>query len=82
MHLASKQEVLSVSAPLDLSTLESFLAKHKMGVDQLFHLIHLGAHQVGQSAEVPEPTRAHFQKIAQECYDLWHNTLPSGKRLL
>lgn len=71
-----------MSAPLDLTTLESFLTKHKMGVDQLFHLIHLGAHQVGQSADVPEATRAHFQQIAQECYSLWHNTLPNGKRLL
>lgn len=71
-----------MSAQHDLSALDSFLTKHKMGVDQLFHLIHLGAQQVGQSAEVPAATRAHFHQIAQECYDLWHNTLPSGKRLL
>jgi hypothetical protein len=71
-----------VSAPRDLSTLEAFLNKHKMGVDQLFHLIHLGAQQVSISSEIPAPTRSHFQQIAQECYDLWHNTLPNGKRLL
>jgi hypothetical protein len=71
-----------VSDPRDLSTVDGFLAKHKMGVDQLFHLIHLGAHQLGHSAEIPEANRTHWKQVANECYDLWHNTLPTGKRLV
>jgi hypothetical protein len=66
----------------DLTALTQFLAKHEMGVDDLFFVLHLGAKQLSQKADVPAPVRTHWQKIAEECHDLWHNTLRSGTRLL
>jgi hypothetical protein len=71
-----------VSKERDLATLSDFLEKHQMGVDQLFYLIHLGARQLALSGELPEPTRAHWKKVAEECHDLWHNTTATGKRLI
>lgn len=67
---------------LDLTALRSFLEKHDMGVDDLFFVLHLGARQLALKQEMPAPTRQHWATVADECYDLWHNTLHSGTRLV
>ncbi len=66
----------------DLSALEQFLDKHGIGVDDLFFVLHLGARQLAFKQDVPPPVREHWRKIADECHDLWHNTLRSGNRLV
>ncbi|HEY3369139.1 MAG TPA: hypothetical protein VGK74_29135 [Symbiobacteriaceae bacterium] len=66
----------------DLAALRSFLDKHDMGVDDLFFVLHLGARQLALKQDVPAPTREHWNQIAEECYDLWHNTLRTGTRLV
>ncbi len=66
----------------DLKSLNEFLDKHDMGVDDLFFVLHLGARQLSMKQDVPATTREHWRKIAQECEDLWHNTLRHGQRLV
>ncbi|MFZ5824645.1 MAG: hypothetical protein ACOY94_09985 [Bacillota bacterium] len=66
----------------DLSALTQFLDKHGMGVDDLFFVLHLGAQQLSMKQDVPAPVRAHWRKVAEECQDLWHNTLRTGTRLV
>lgn len=66
----------------DLTALTEFLAKHGMGVDDLFFVVHLGARQLALKQDAPPPVREHWQQIAEECYDLWHNTDRSGTRLV
>lgn len=66
----------------DLVVLQKFLDKHQMGVDDLFFVVHLGAKQLCQQADVPTPIREHWRKVAEECHDLWHNTQRTGERLI
>jgi hypothetical protein len=67
---------------LDLSQVKRFLQENNMGVDDLFFVLHLGARQLSLKQDIPAPTRAHWKKVAEQCYDLWHNTLRSGTRLV
>lgn len=71
-----------MSKERDLRPLDQFLAKHNMGVDDLFFVLHLGARQLSLKQEMPAGVREHWRKVAEECHDLWHNTLGSGSRLL
>lgn len=66
----------------DLTPLIRFLDKHGMGMDDLFFVLHLGSTQLSQKREMPAPVREHWKKVAEECHDLWHNTLRSGERLV
>jgi len=66
----------------DLVVLQKFLARHQMGVDDLFFVVHLGAKQLAQKSDVPAPVREHWRKVAEECHDLWHNTQRTGERLI
>jgi hypothetical protein len=66
----------------DLTALSRFLEQHKIGVDDLFFVLHLGAKQLSMQSDRPIETREHWKKIAEECHDLWHNTLPAGNRLV
>jgi hypothetical protein len=66
----------------DLKALEAFMERHGMGVDDLFFVIHLGARQLSLKQEIPAPVREHWRKVAEECHDLWHNTLRTGTRLV
>lgn len=66
----------------DLTALSRFLEKHDMGVDDLFFVLHLGAEQLSRKQDVPAPVRQHWHQVAEECHDLWHNTLRSGTRLV
>lgn len=65
----------------DLTGLAEFLEKHQMGIDDLFFVVHLGARQLSLKQDVPAPVRAHWKQVAEECHDLWHNTLRTGTRL-
>lgn len=66
----------------DLTALVQFLEKNDMGVDDLFHVLHLGARQLSLKQDVPAPVREHWLRVSEECYDLWHNTLRNGTRLV
>lgn len=66
----------------DLSVVHQFLDKFGMGVDDMFFILHLGASQLSLKQEVPAAVRDHWRKVAEECHDLWHNTLRSGDRLV
>jgi hypothetical protein len=66
----------------DLTVLTRFLDEHDMGVDDLFYVLHLGARQLSLKQDIPAPTREHWQKVAEQCHDLWHNTLRTGQRLV
>lgn len=66
----------------DLNAVKEFLVRHDMGVDDLFFVLHLGARQLSTKQDVPPPVREHWSKVAEECHDLWHNTLRSGTRLV
>lgn len=65
----------------DLTALTKFLDQHGMGVDDLFHVLHLGARHLSVKQDVPAPVREHWAKVAEQCFDLWHNTLRDGTRL-
>jgi len=80
---SGKQELINVvDKERDLAELQKFLDKHQMGVDDLFFVVHLGAKHLAQQAAVPTPIREHWRKVAEECYDLWHNTQRTGQRLI
>lgn len=66
----------------DLTALKTFLEKHEIGVDELFFVLHLGARSLSQKTDVPLPVRQRWLRVAEECHDLWHNTLRSGTRLV
>jgi hypothetical protein len=66
----------------DLTALTAFLDKHSMGLDDLFFVLHLGARQLSVKQDVPAPVRQHWREVAEECHDLWHNTLGTGTRLV
>lgn len=66
----------------DLTVLNQFLEKYDMGVDDLFFVLHLGARQLSLKPDVPPSVRDHWRKAAEECHDLWHNTLRTGTRLV
>lgn len=71
-----------MSEPRDLTAVLQFLERHDMGVDDLFFVLHLGSKQLSLQKDVPAPTREHWRKVAEECHDLWHNTLRTGTRLV
>ncbi len=64
----------------NLTALNQFLDKNGMGVDDLFFVLHLGARQLSLKQDVPSQVREHWKAIAEECHDLWHNTLRDGQR--
>lgn len=66
----------------DLTVLSQFLDKSDMGVDDLFFVLHLGARQLSLKQDLPPSVRDHWRKVAEECHDLWHNTLRTGTRLV
>jgi hypothetical protein len=66
----------------DLTALLEFLNRNEMGVDDLFFVLHLGAKTLSLKQDVPAPVREHWRNVAEECHDLWHNTLQSGTRLV
>ncbi|HWI66655.1 MAG TPA: hypothetical protein VNT75_32990 [Symbiobacteriaceae bacterium] len=66
----------------DLAVVQRFLEQNDMGVDDLFYVLHLGARQLATKQEIPAPVRAHWVQIAEQCHDLWHNTLRTGQRLV
>jgi hypothetical protein len=66
----------------DLTALIQFMDQHDMGVDDLFHVLHLGARQLSLKQDVPAPVREHWSKVSEQCHDLWHNTLRDGTRLV
>lgn len=71
-----------MSQARDLTPLKQFLEKNDMGVDDLFFVLHLGARQLALKQDLPASVREHWRKVAEECHDLWHNTLRSGDRLV
>lgn len=66
----------------DFAALARFLEQHNMGVDDLFYVLHLGARQLALKQDIPAPVREHWHQVAEQCQDLWHNTLRSGERLV
>lgn len=71
-----------MSKERDLTVLHQFLNKYQMGVDDMFFVLHLGARQLSLKQDVPAQVREHWRKVAEECHDLWHNTKPTGTRLV
>ncbi|MDF2627958.1 MAG: hypothetical protein K0R39_1789 [Symbiobacteriaceae bacterium] len=71
-----------VAKERDLTAVTRFLEQHDMGVDDLFYVLHLGARQLATKQEIPAPVREHWHQVAEQCHDLWHNTLRTGQRLV
>ena len=63
---------------LELSALAEFVKRHDIGIDDLFFMLHLGAKQLRHRPDMPPALREHWDKVSNECYTLWHNTLRDG----
>lgn len=70
-----------MTARLNLQPIQEFLLRHRLGIDDLFFALHLGAEQIAHSAAHPPSTREHWRRVASECRQLWQDFNAEGERL-